>query len=73
MDEEKNRQYSGEGFLLPKVEPWTLRLRRMNAVKKRREKQVVAACPYNTVTATEFNLNFIHHMNCTYLFYHFRP
>ena len=36
-DEENNRQYSGEGFLLPKLEPWTLRLGRMNAVEKRRE------------------------------------
>jgi hypothetical protein len=44
-DEEKNRQYSGGDFLLPKMEPWTLRLRRMNVVEKRREKQVVAACP----------------------------
>ena len=57
-DEEKNRQYSGEGSLLPKGEPWTLRLRGVNAVEKRREKQVVAACPYSTVTATEFNLTF---------------
>jgi hypothetical protein len=72
-DEEKNRQYSEGDFLLPKVGPWTLRLRRMNVVEKRREKQVVAACPYSTVTATEFNLNFIRHMNCTYLFCHFRP
>jgi len=38
MDEEKNRQYSWEGFLLPKLEPWTLRLRRMNAVEKRSNK-----------------------------------